>query len=158
FEREADRLLKDERFKTHEFAVKFLGRLEHFPDSLRSKMMTIQERSQDYAKRLINVAIGYNGRAEIVDAAKRLAEDVRIGKANPSDIDEESFKDYLYGNFQDPDMIVRTGHTQRLSGFLTYQSVYSELYFLNKFWPEFGEEDLRTAIQTFESRDRRFGK
>lgn len=158
FEKEADKILKDELFKTNEFAIKFLGRLEKFPIHLREKMNQIQEKSQDYAKRVINVAIGYNGRAEIVDAAKKLAQDVVEKKVDVNSINELNFKNYLYSNFTDPDMIVRTGYTQRLSGFLTYQSTYSELYFLNKFWPEFSREDLDTAVNEFDSRERKFGK
>ncbi len=158
FEEEADKILKDEVYKSSEFAIKFLGRLEKFPLHLRQKMNLIQEKSQDYAKRVINVAIGYNGRTEIVDAAKKLAQDVADKKINVNSIDENSFKNYLYSNFSDPDMIVRTGKTQRLSGFLTYQSVYSELYFTNKFWPEFSREDLNVAVKEFDARERRFGK
>lgn len=158
FEREADKILKEETYKSQEFAIKFIGRLERFPTRLRSKMDKIQEQSENFSKRVINVAMGYNGRAEIVDAAKKIAQEVL---ANPSKLDslnEESFKSYLYSNFEDPDLIIRTGHTQRLSGFLTYQSVYSELYFMNKFWPEFSKQDLNIAIDEFASRKRRFGK
>ncbi len=158
FEKEADKILKDEVYKSSEFAIKFLGRLEKFPTHLRQKMNLIQEKSQDYAKRAINVAIGYNGRAEIVDATKKLVQDVVDKKIDINSIDETSFKNYLYSNFSDPDMIVRTGKTQRLSGFLTYQSVYSELYFTNKFWPEFSREDLDLAVKEFDARERRFGK
>ncbi len=158
FEKEADKILKDEVYKTNEFAIKFLGRLEKFPAHLRTKMNTIQEKSQDYAKRVINVAMGYNGRAEIVDAAKKFAHDVSEKKIDVNTINEDSFKQYLYSNFHDPDMIVRTGYTQRLSGFLTYQSVYSELFFMDKYWPEFSREDLLSVVQEYESRERRFGK
>lgn len=158
FEKEADKILKEEVYKSNEFAIKFLGRLEKFPTHLKDKMNLIQERSQDYAKRVINVAIGYNGRAEIVDAAKKLAQDVVDKKMDVNSINENTFKNYLYSNFSDPDMIVRTGHTQRLSGFLTYQSTYSELYFMNKYWPEFSREDLKNVVTEFDSRVRRFGK
>jgi undecaprenyl diphosphate synthase len=158
FEKEADKILKDEVYKTNEFAIKFLGRLEKFPAHLREKMNTIQEKSQDYAKRVINVAIGYNGRAEIVDAAKKIVHDALEKKLDVNAIDENSFKNYLYSNFSDPDMIIRTGYTQRLSGFLTYQSVYSELFFMNKYWPEFSREDLSHVVHEYESRERRFGK
>jgi len=158
FEKEADKILKEEVYKSNEFAIKFLGRLEKFPTHLREKMNLIQERSRDYAKRMINVAIGYNGRTEIVDAAKKLAQDIADKKIDANNINEINFKDYLYSNFSDPDMIVRTGYTQRLSGFLTYQSTYSELFFMNKFWPEFTREDLNLVVNEFDSRVRRFGK
>ncbi|MFH0970150.1 MAG: polyprenyl diphosphate synthase [Candidatus Diapherotrites archaeon] len=158
FEKEADYIIKKEAYSTHEFAIQFLGRIEKFPINLREKMNLIQERSAQYAKRMINVAIGYNGRTEIVDAARKIAEDVKNKKVDVETINEDSFKKYLYADFKDPDLIIRTGYTQRLSGFLTYQSVYSELLFLNKFWPEFSQEDLNTAITDFDTRQRRFGK
>ena len=158
FEKEADKIMANEMYKTHDFAIKFIGRLEKFPTSLRTKMEKIEEKSMDYTKRMINVAIGYNGRAEIVDATQRIAQDIASKKIEASSINEESFKNYLYSNFQDPDLILRTGQTQRLSGFMTYQSVYSELFFLNKLWPEFSKDDLREAVNAFDARERRFGK
>lgn len=158
FEKEADKILSNEMYKTHEFAIKFIGRLEKFPTSLRTKMDKIETESVDCAKRVINVAIGYNGRAEIVDATRRIAKDIAENKVDAASINEESFKNYLYSNFQDPDLILRTGQTQRLSGFLTYQSVYSELSFIDKLWPELSKEDLRTAIDDYGARERRFGK
>lgn len=158
FENEADKILEKEIFKTHDFAIHFLGRLEKFPKHLQEKMRTIQEKSKDYGKRVINVAIGYNGRTEIVDAAKKFAQDVQLHPEKINELNEGNFKHYLYNEFQDPDMIIRTGYTQRLSGFLTYQSVYSELYFLDKYWPEFSAQDLDAAVKEFDSRERRFGK
>ena len=158
FEKEADKIMVNEMYKSHEFAIKFIGRLEKFPQNLRTKMEKIENLSMDYTKRVINVAIGYNGRSEIVDATKKIAQDVLDKKMDPSSITEESFKKYLYSDFKDPDLIVRTGQTQRMSGFLTYQSIYSELYFLDKLWPELNKEDLRHAIENYDSRARRFGK
>ncbi len=158
FEKEADKILEEELYKTNEFAIRFLGRMEKFPTHLKEKMNLIEENSREYGKKIINVAIGYNGRAEIVDAAKKFAADVKEDKVRVNELNEESFKHYLYSDFPDPDMIIRTGHTQRLSGFLTYQSVYSELYFLNKFWPDFSKEDLAVAVDEYDSRTRKFGK
>lgn len=158
FEKEADKILAEEYYKTHDFAIRFLGRLENFPKNMQEKMNEIQSKSKDYAKKIINVAIGYNGRAEIVDAAKKLAREFAEKKIDVNDVNEETFRKYLYHDFHDPDMIVRTGYTKRLSGFLTYQSTYSELYFLDKFWPEFSKEDLGVAIASFDEKQRRFGK
>ena len=101
--------------------------------------------------------MGYDGQAEIVDAAKKIA----LGYQNGLDLDslnEKSFKKYLYSDFADPDLIIRTSGTQRLSGFLTYQSSYSEFYFTKKFWPEFSEQDLSEAVSEYDDRQRRFGK
>ncbi|QQR92222.1 MAG: di-trans,poly-cis-decaprenylcistransferase [Candidatus Iainarchaeum archaeon] len=158
FENEADKILEKEIYKTHDLAINFLGRIEKFPQHLQEKMQKIQDVSKDYGKRVINVAIGYNGRAEIIDAAKKFALAVKENPTKLNELNEETFKQYLYNDFADPDMIVRTGYTQRLSGFLTYQSVYSELYFLDKYWPEFSAEDLDVAVEEFNARTRRFGK
>lgn len=158
FENEADKILEKEIYKTHDLAINFLGRLEKFPQHLQQKMQKIQDVSRDYGKHVINVAIGYNGRAEIIDAAKKFALEVKENPEKLNQLNEETFKHYLYNEFADPDMIVRTGYTQRLSGFLTYQSVYSELYFLDKYWPEFSAHDLDMAVEEFNARQRRFGK
>ncbi|MFH1696852.1 MAG: undecaprenyl diphosphate synthase family protein, partial [Candidatus Diapherotrites archaeon] len=101
---------------------------------------------------------GYNGQQEIVDAAKKFAQDYAQGKTTMHALDESTFSDYLYSNFQNPDLIIRTSGTQRLSGFLTYQSAYSELYFTPKYWPELEENDIRAAVKSFYERDRRYGK
>ncbi len=158
FENEADKILEKEIYKTHDLTINFLGRIGQFPKHLQEKMQKIQTISRDYGKRVINVAIGYNGRAEIIDAAKKFALAVKENPEKLKELNEETFKQYLYHDFSDPDMIVRTGYTQRLSGFLTYQSVYSELYFLNKYWPEFSAQDLDVAVEEFNARTRRFGK
>jgi undecaprenyl diphosphate synthase len=95
FEKEADKILAEEYYKTHGFAIRFLGRLESFPKNMQNKMNEIQNRSQDYAKRVVNVAIGYNGRTEIVDAAKKLAHDFAENKVNVDTVTEETFRKYL---------------------------------------------------------------
>jgi len=121
-------------------------------------MSAAEKFTENNKGKTINLCLGYNGQAEIVDAAKKLALAYKEGNIDISDIDEKHFTKFLYSDFAEPDLIIRTGQTQRLSGFLTYQSAYSELYFSNKYWPEFSEQDLRTAVDSYYERSRKFGK
>jgi undecaprenyl diphosphate synthase len=157
FEMELDRVKKSGVFEEQGIRLKFLGRLDSLPKKIRQKISDAEELTADFEKKQVNLALGYNGQAEIVDAAKKFAEQYKQGDASLEDLNETSFSNYLYSPTQ-PDLIVRTSGTQRLSGFLTYQSAYSELYFSEKFWPEFQEQDLGDAVQEFDARERRFGK
>jgi tritrans,polycis-undecaprenyl-diphosphate synthase [geranylgeranyl-diphosphate specific] len=105
--------------------------------------------------------MAYGGRAEIVDAAKEIAQHIIDGTLSPNEINEEVFEKHLYTAYlpkQDPDLIIRTSGEERLSGFLLYQSAYSELCFLDVYWPEFRRIDILRAIRTYQKRKRRFGK
>ena len=107
----------------------------------------------------INICLNYGSRQEIVRAAKLFAEDVKNGKANINDLDNESFKKYLYTNgLPEIDLLIRTSGENRLSNFLLYQLAYSEFVFTPTHWPDFKEKQLIECIQEFETRDRRFGK
>ena len=120
-------------------------------------MKKVMEMTKDYGDYIINFAMAYGGREVIVDATKKIAEKVKSGELDVSDINEESFSDALY--MKDcPDLIIRTGGERRTSNFLQWQSTYSEWFFLDKMWPEFEKEDLLKVINQFESCDRRFGK
>ena len=157
FERELDRVKSKKVFEEQGIRLKFLGRLHTLPKRIQEKIKGVEEYTSEFDKKEINLALGYNGQAEIVDAAKAFAQKYKNGEAELGELDEKSFADYLY-SASSPDMIVRTSGTQRLSGFLTYQSAYSELYFSEKYWPEFGQQDLEQAVNEFSSRERRFGK
>jgi undecaprenyl diphosphate synthase len=158
FEKELDKVKKSGLFERNGIKLKFIGRKSVFPKKLREKMLAAEEFTSGFSNKLMNVALGYSGQAEIVDAAKAIALDYQQGKIDLDSMDEEKFHNYLYSDFSDPDLIVRTSGVQRLSGFLPYQSAYSELYFLGKYWPEMTESDLDTAIQDFYARKRNFGK
>lgn len=107
----------------------------------------------------LNVAVNYGGRAEIVQAVRRLAQSVREGSLAPQDITEETVSDYLYTAGQpDPDLLIRTGGDMRLSNFLLYQSSYAELYMPEILWPDFDREAYWAALRDFAGRDRRFGR
>ncbi|MFH1664081.1 MAG: polyprenyl diphosphate synthase [archaeon] len=158
FERELDRVVSSEFFSTNGIKLKFIGRIESFPEKTREKILKAEQATQDNKEKTINLALGYNGQAEIVDAAKKIALQFNEKNLDLDSLDEKSFKKFLYSDFIDPDLIIRTSGTKRLSGFLTYQSSYSELYFCEKFWPEFSKEEMSKAFSDYYERQRRFGK
>ncbi len=158
FDKELDKVKTDGLFEKNGLKLKCIGRLDLFPKKLKTKMKETEKYTENFGSKEINLALGYNGQTEIIDAAKKLAQDYKNNEISLDSIDETSFENYLYGSSLNPDFIIRTSGTQRLSGFLTYQSAYSELYFLDKFWPEFQESDLKIAVDDFYSRQRRFGK
>jgi undecaprenyl diphosphate synthase len=107
----------------------------------------------------LTLALSYGGRQEIIDAARRLAAQVRAGALRPEEIDEAAFSQELYApDLPDPDLLIRTSGEQRLSNFLLWQLSYTELYVTQKLWPDFSKEDLLEAISEYERRERRFGK
>ncbi len=158
FEHELGKVKEGSLFDTHQIRLKFLGRTGLFPRNLQEKMKQAEAFTENFRNKTMNVALCYSGQAEVVDAAKRLAVDVSTKKIAPDAVDERAFKDYLYGDFPDPDLIIRTGGQHRLSGFLSYQSAYSELYFMDKYWPELTQQDLGQAIDFYNSAQRNFGK
>ena len=135
-----------------------VGNIGDLETGLQNLIKYVATQTKDEVKHTINFAICYGGRAEIVNAAKTIAEKVKKGELEISDINEEMFSDYLYTKgFPDPDLIIRPGGELRLSNFLTWQSAYSELWFSDKLWPEFTTDDLDKAIYDYQNRHRRFG-
>ena len=103
--------------------------------------------------------MGYDGRAEIVDAFRKIAKEVKAGKIEPENIDEDMINKNLYtAGLEDPNLIIRTSGEERLSGFLLWQSSYSELYFTDSLWPELRKVDFLRAIRSYTQRQRRFGR
>ncbi len=160
-QQEAQRLDGDDRLRENEVRVKVIGRTELLPETLQKLIAKIEDQTRNHDKRFLNIAIAYGGRAEIVDAAKKIAQDLDMGKISPSDINEESFRNYLYTAHLPnpyPDLIIRTSGEERLSGFLLWQSAYSELCFLDVYWPEFRKIDLLRAIRIYQKRKRTYGR
>jgi len=154
------KLLADERVHRDKVHVKVIGRVNLLPLSLQQAIADVEKATADYDCYFWNFAFAYGGRAEIVDAAKTIAEKVKNGELALSDVSESTFEKYLYTahmDKQDPDMIIRTSGEERLSGFLLWQAAYSELLFLDVYWPDFRLIDLLRAIRTFQFRKRRFG-
>jgi len=155
------KILTDERIHKNKIHVKAIGRLSLLPKDLQQLILDVEKATQGYDDHFLNLALAYGGRAEIVDAAKKIADKVHEGELNPEEIDEQVFEKYLYTSHmskQDPDLIIRTSGEERLSGFLLWQSAYSELCFLDVYWPGFRFIDLLRAVRTFQKRRRRFGQ
>jgi undecaprenyl diphosphate synthase len=138
--------------------VRIIGRRDGIPASVLAEMdKTIEMSSTNSGTRLC-LAINYGGRGEMVDAVRRIAEEVRDGKLAPNQIDEQCLSDYLYtAGMPDPDLLIRTAGELRISNFLLWQISYAELWVTDLCWPEFREPDLHDAIRDFASRARRFG-
>ena len=159
-EEKLSELLKAERIHKNKVRVKVIGRSDLLPESLQEMIEQVEEATKNYGKHFLNLALAYGGRAEIVDAARKIAQKVRSGRLESDEIDEDVFERHLYTSHmpqQDPDLIVRTSGEERLSGFLLWQSAYSELCFLDVYWPAFRKIDLLRAIRTYQMRKRRFG-
>lgn len=137
--------------------LRVIGRRDDIPDDLRRTIEHVEEISKDYEHQLI-IALSYGGRAEIADAAKRLAADVKAGVVDPESVDEKTFSSYLYApDVPDPDLVVRTSGEIRISNFLTWESAYSEFFFTPTLWPDFSEKDFVEALESYSQRNRRFG-
>ena len=152
------KLLTDERIRRNKVHVKVIGRTQLLPESLQELIADVEKATEHYDNQFLNFAFAYGGRAEIVDAAKIIAEKVREGELTLDDVNEKTFEKYLYTAHmpnQEPDLIIRTSGEERLSGFLLWQSAYSELAFLDVYWPDFRLNDLMRAIRTFQTRKRR---
>lgn len=156
-----DKVLKSELIHKNRVCVRTIGRLHLLPESLRDLIYRVEEATKLYDRFHLNLAIAYGGRAEIIDAVRMISGMVASGELSPDSIDEETFQRFLYTSYlpqQDPDLIIRTSGESRLSGFLLWQSAYSELFFIDVYWPEFREIDLYRAIRSYQQRSRRFGR
>jgi len=154
------KIITDERIHKNKVRVKVIGRTQLLPENLQKIIADVEKATQNYDKHFLNIAFAYGGRAEIVDAARKIAEKVQRKELAPEDVNEELFEQHLYTSHmpkQDPDLIIRTSGEERLSGFLLWQSAYSELCFLDVYWPDFRLIDLLRAVRTFQKRKRRFG-
>lgn len=155
------KLLDAPRIHDRQVRVKALGRIETLPENLQKLIAEVEEATKDYDNYYLNIAIAYGGRAEILDATRIIAEKVKNNLINIDDIDEGVIEDHLYTSHlpnPDPDLIIRTSGEARLSNFLVWQSVYSELFLVDVYWPSFRKIDLMRAIRGYQRRHRRFGK
>lgn len=138
--------------------VKFIGRKDALSKNLIEEIDYIEKSSSQNTDLTLNIAFNYGGRAEIIDAAKKIAESYKDKKLNLAQFDENDFSNYLYNKeLKDVELLIRTGGDMRLSNFMLWQSAYAELYFIDKYWPDFEETDLIKAIEEFKQRERRFG-
>lgn len=134
------------------------GRLHGLPPEVQSRLRSAMEKSASNKSGTVIFALNYGGRAEIADAASKIAQEVLEGKLQPSEIDEKSFARYLYlPEVPDPDLLIRTSGEMRLSNFLLWELSYSEIYVTDLYWPDFTEKELYRAMESFAKRNRRFG-
>lgn len=146
------------RADTENIKVNILGDITAFSADLQKSMKKCMERTKDNTGVVFSIALNYGGRKELVRAMQNIALEAKEGKIDIDDINEQVISDHLYTiGIPDPDLIIRTSNELRLSGFLMWQSVYSELYFIDINWPDFNEEQLDKAILEYQRRNRRFG-
>jgi tritrans,polycis-undecaprenyl-diphosphate synthase [geranylgeranyl-diphosphate specific] len=155
------KLYNDPRIHKNKMKVKAIGSVELLPDFLRDILNKLEEATKDYDNHYLNIAIAYGGQNELVDAIKKIGTRIKEGSLDVNKIDKDVIESSLYTSHlpqSSPDMILRTSGEKRLSGFLLWQSAYSELVFMDIYWPEFRKIDLMRAIRTFQKRVRRIGK
>jgi undecaprenyl diphosphate synthase len=138
--------------------VRFVGDRSYFPAQLVKLIDEVEEKTKEGKKLTLIILFCYGGRQEIVHAVRTLAQAVKKGDLTPEQITPDLFEEYLWtGRVPAPDLIIRTGGMKRLSNFLSYQSAYSELYFLDCYWPEITEQHLNDALREYHQRLRSFG-
>jgi tritrans,polycis-undecaprenyl-diphosphate synthase [geranylgeranyl-diphosphate specific] len=155
------KLYNDPRIHKNRMKVKAIGSVELLPDFLREILNKLEDTTKEYDNHYLNIAIAYGGQNELVDAIKKIGTRIKDGSLEVNQIDKEVIESSLYTSHlpqSSPDMILRTSGEKRLSGFLLWQSAYSELVFMDVYWPEFRKIDLMRAIRTFQKRVRRLGK
>lgn len=151
---QVDPVIRQERVK-----IKVIGQRDNLSEEMINEIEKTEELTKDHDRFQLNIAVSYGGRAEIVDAVKSIANQIQDEQITPADIDEDMFARHLYTDgIPDPDLIIRTSGEERLSGFLLWQSAYSELYFTEVYWPAFRMIDFWRAIRVYQQRERRFGK
>ena len=146
------------RADSENIKVKIIGSRDGLSEKMKDSISKCMERTKDNTGITFNIALNYGGRDEIVKATRKIAEQVKQGKISVDEINEKMVSDNLYtAGEPDPDLVIRTSGEIRLSGFLPWQSVYSELLFVDKSWPDFTENDLDESIIEYQKRTRKFG-
>ncbi len=144
---EADLLLKNG------IKLKIIGKKEGLPERIRKRVESLTEKTKENKEMILTLALNYGGRREIIDAINKI---LKNGK---KEIREGDFKKYLYDpEIPDPDLLIRTSGERRISNFFLWEIAYTELYFTDKYWPDFRREDFLRAIEEYSKRERRFGK
>lgn len=153
FKQNLKKALESDEKNKYEVRVRFFGRLHLFPREIQEMIKKAEEISAKNEKYQLNLLLSYGGRAEIVDAINSII------KEGYKEVDEEIVSKHMYtAGLPDPDLMIRTSGEQRLSGLLPWQTVYSELYFCKKLWPDFGKKDFEAALKQYAKRQRRFGR
>ena len=151
--------LEDEIFMKNNVRFRVIGDTARLPKAVLDKLRETEEHTAANTAMTMVVALSYSSKWEIAKAARDIATEVRQGRLDPDSITEDTVNSQLATSFMpDPELLIRTGGELRISNFLLWQIAYSELYFCDTFWPDFGEEELHRAIRSFQNRQRRFGK
>lgn len=159
FEEYLNNVAGDRRIHSNRVRVKAIGKIRLFPERVQRAVRRAEKATEGYSDFLLQLAMGYGGREEVLHAVRSIAMEVKEGRLTPSDITEETISKRLYTKGSpDPQLIIRTSGEERISNFLLWQSAYSELYFCETYWPMFRRIDLLRAIRTYQRRERRFGR
>jgi len=159
FAEKLKKMASDERIHKNKIKVRVIGDRTCLPERVVRAIDELEEVTRNYGDFFINIAMSYGGRAELVGAVRKICESVEKGEIKPDEVDEQVIVKHLYtAGTPDPSLVIRTSGEERLSGFLLWQSAYSELYFCEAYWPAFSKTDFLRAIRTYQSRERRFGK
>ena len=151
--------LEDEIFMKNNVRFRVIGDIVRLPKEVYDKLMETEEHTKNNSAMTMVIALSYSSKWEIADAVRKIAKDVKDGKLDPDDINEEEINNRLETNFMpDPELLIRTGGEVRVSNYLLWQIAYSELYFCSTYWPDFDEKALAKAIISYQNRQRRFGK
>jgi undecaprenyl diphosphate synthase len=143
----------------NEIRLLAIGDLKRLPDTLQQELQATIEATKDNQRMTVVLAVSYGGRAEIVQAARAMARDVRAGRLDPEDVDEQVLSGYLNTvGIPDPDLLIRTSGEMRISNFFLWQSAYTEIYFTETLWPDFREAHFLDALKVYQQRERRFGR
>ena len=135
------------------------GDIERLPEKRREVLVDAINKTTNNTGLVLNLALNYSGRNEIIEAVKKIAQDVAVGRIKPDSINDGLFATYLQTNgLPDPDLLIRTSGEMRISNFLLWQTSYTELYVTDVLWPDFSEDDFLQALLVYQSRERRFGK
>jgi len=156
-----ENLYNDERVHRRRMKIKAIGDTQLLPLKLQEILTKLEESTVEYDSMFLNIAIAYGGQKELIEAIRKIAQMAKLGQIEIDEINEKTIESCLYTSHlpqPSPDLILRTSGEKRLSGFLIWQSAYSELMFMDVFWPEFRKIDLMRAIRTYQRRARRYGK
>ena len=147
-----------EELRKQEIRLTTIGDIERLNPSVKEKLLQVKESTLKNDKMILNLALSYGAKDEIICAVKKIIEDDKAGKIDIDKLDKETFSNYLYtSGMPDPDLLIRTSGECRISNFLLWQLAYTELYFTNILWPDFTKDDLFKAIASYQKRERRFG-
>jgi len=153
--------LRKEADNLHENNIRLvtIGQTDRFPDDCKKQLKEAIELTENNDRLQLCLALSYSGRWDITEAVKKIATHVKEGRLDPTLINDQMIADHLStAEVPDPDLIIRTSGEYRISNFLLWQLAYSELYITEQFWPDFRRDELYKAIESYQSRDRRFGK